>query len=182
MTLDLRRLSDKFPPDDIEWRAQQSGQSNGNFWCMVLAYVTNRAIMQRLDDVCGAQNWKNEYKPSPCGNGYICGISIKVNDEWVTKWDGSAIDGSGDIDLVKTCLSNSMKRAAVQWGIGRYLYNLEATFANCSANKVNGWTKARTKDKKYFWWHWNHHMKNQNKSWAVVVPIMDVLTGTLEKT
>jgi hypothetical protein len=35
--------------------------------------------------------------------------------------------------------------------------------------------------KKYFWWHWNHHMKNQNKSWAVVLPIMDILTGTLEK-
>ena len=35
--------------------------------------------------------------------------------------------------------------------------------------------------KKYFWWHWNHHMGNQNKSWAVVIPIMDVLTGTLEK-
>ena len=36
--------------------------------------------------------------------------------------------------------------------------------------------------KKYFWWHWNHHMKNQNKSWAVVLPIMDVLTGTLERS
>ena len=35
--------------------------------------------------------------------------------------------------------------------------------------------------KKYFWWHWNHHMKNQNKSWNVVLPIMDILTGTLEK-
>lgn len=35
--------------------------------------------------------------------------------------------------------------------------------------------------KKYFWWHYNHHMSNQNKSWAVVIPIMDVLTGSLEK-
>jgi len=35
--------------------------------------------------------------------------------------------------------------------------------------------------KKYFWWHWNHHMRNQNKSWAVVIPITDILTGTLEK-
>jgi hypothetical protein len=34
--------------------------------------------------------------------------------------------------------------------------------------------------KKYFPWHWNHHMKNQNKSWNVVLPIMDYLTGTLE--
>ena len=35
--------------------------------------------------------------------------------------------------------------------------------------------------KKYFPWHWNHHMKNQNKSWGVVLPLMDILTGTLEK-
>ena len=34
---------------------------------------------------------------------------------------------------------------------------------------------------KYFWWHWNHHMKNQNKSWNVVLPIFDLLTGTLQK-
>ncbi len=35
--------------------------------------------------------------------------------------------------------------------------------------------------KKYFKWHWNHHMSNQNKSWGVVMPLMDILTGTLEK-
>lgn len=35
--------------------------------------------------------------------------------------------------------------------------------------------------KKYFPWHWNHHMKNQNKSWGVVLPVSDILTGTLEK-
>jgi sterol desaturase/sphingolipid hydroxylase (fatty acid hydroxylase superfamily) len=34
--------------------------------------------------------------------------------------------------------------------------------------------------KKYFWWHWDHHMGNQNKSWGVVLPIMDFVTGTLE--
>tara|TARA_A100001011_G_scaffold268834_1_gene277963 strand:+ start:983 stop:1444 length:462 start_codon:yes stop_codon:yes gene_type:complete len=34
--------------------------------------------------------------------------------------------------------------------------------------------------RKYFWWHWNHHMRNQNKSWGVVLPITDILTGTLE--
>lgn len=33
---------------------------------------------------------------------------------------------------------------------------------------------------RYFWWHWNHHMRNQNKSWGVVLPITDLLTGTLE--
>ena len=35
--------------------------------------------------------------------------------------------------------------------------------------------------KKYFWWHWNHHMRNQNKSWNVVFPIFDLLTGDFTK-
>ena len=34
--------------------------------------------------------------------------------------------------------------------------------------------------RKYYWWHWNHHMKNQNKSWNVVLPLIDIMTGTLE--
>ena len=35
--------------------------------------------------------------------------------------------------------------------------------------------------KKYFWWHWNHHMSKQNMSWGVVLPLTDIVTGTLEK-
>jgi len=35
--------------------------------------------------------------------------------------------------------------------------------------------------KKYFWWHWNHHMHSQNKSWNVVCPLTDWITGTLEE-
>ncbi|EHU15572.1 putative recombination domain protein [Escherichia coli DEC1A] len=31
-----------------------------------------------------------------------------------------------------------MKRAAVQWGIGRYLYNLEEGFAQTSLDKKTG--------------------------------------------
>ena len=34
--------------------------------------------------------------------------------------------------------------------------------------------------KKYFPWHWDHHMRNQNKSWGVVMPLTDLITGTLE--
>ena len=33
---------------------------------------------------------------------------------------------------------------------------------------------------KVFWWHWNHHMRNQNKSYNVVLPIADAILGTLE--
>ena len=130
--MDLIKLADKFDPQDIEWRVQSAGLSNnGQPWAMVIPYITNRAIQQRLDDVVGPGNWRDEYKPTPCGNGYLCGISILVNDEWVTKWDGAVFEGNGGIDAVKSTCSNSEKRAGVKWGMGRYLYQLEPIFANC---------------------------------------------------
>jgi len=102
--------------------------TQGKPWLLAIPYITNRAIQQRLDDVVGAGCWQNEYKPAPNGEGVLCGISILIADKWVTKWDGAE---NTQIESIKGGLSNSMKRAAVQWGIGRYLYQLEAQFANC---------------------------------------------------
>jgi hypothetical protein len=144
--MDLSKLKDCFEPNDIEWRLQQCGKgSNGKIWGMALAYVTNRAIMNRLDEVCGPENWKNEFKAAPDG-GILCGISIKVGDEWVTKWDGAE---NTDIEAVKGGLSGAMKRAAVQWGIGRYLYKLEESWINANEN---GAYRGKTKDGTTFKW------------------------------
>ena len=149
MTVDLSQLDVPFSPDDIEWRIQSSGMHNGKPWARVLAYVTNRAIMERLDQVVGRINWRNEFAPGPHG-GVVCGISIRVDEEWITKWDGA---DNTDIESVKGGLSNAMKRAAVQWGIGRYLYRLEEGFAQTSTEKQTGpqWYHAKTKDGT-FWW------------------------------
>ena len=123
--MDLKRLSDKFPEREIEWRIGRAGQNKNGPYAHILAYLTNRAIMERLDSVCGPGGWKNEYKPGPSG-GVLCGISIKIENEWVTKWDGAE---NTQIESVKGGLSDSMKRAAVQWGIGRYLYYLPQFWA-----------------------------------------------------
>lgn len=131
MTFDLKKLATKFNPEDIEWRVQQCGQgNNGNPWALIIPYITSRAIMQRLDDVVGCGSWKNEFTASPCNNGYMCGISIKIDNEWVTRWDGSEVTGAGNIDKVKSTMSSAMKRTGVQWGIGRYLYQFDAIFAD----------------------------------------------------
>jgi hypothetical protein len=121
----LALLKVPFPADDVEWRVGQSGIANGKIWATALAYVTNRAIMERLDEAVGPQNWKNEYCRAPEG-GILCGLSIRIEQEWVTKWDGAE---NTQIEAVKGGLSDAMKRAAVQWGIGRYLYNLPRTMA-----------------------------------------------------
>lgn len=123
---DLARLRDPFAPDDVEWRAQSVGETNGKPWIRVLAYITNRAIIERFDAVVGPAHWRNEYRPGPAG-GVVCGLSIRVTysdgaTEWVTKWDGAE---NTDVEPVKGGLSSAMKRAAVQWGVGAYLYDLD---------------------------------------------------------
>lgn len=144
--MDLSKLKEKFPASDVEWRLQQAGETNGKIWGRALAYITNRAIMTRLDEVCGPENWKNEYHTAPDG-GVLCGISIKCGNEWITKWDGAE---NTNIEAVKGGLSGAMKRAAVQWGIGRYLYDLEESFIEvCDTGKNSG----KTKDGKWFKWN-----------------------------
>ena len=144
------QLKEPFAPADIEWRIQNSGIANGKHWAMVLAYVTNRAIMDRLDEVFGIEGWSNEYKDAP-GGGILCGITAAS----ITKWDGA---DKTNIEPTKGGLSNSMKRCAVQWGIGRYLYNLEANFvtmADVKPTNMEGYGIFYDKDSKrrLYWKH-----------------------------
>ena len=128
---DLPRLADPFLPADVEWKpgATTRDKTKG----LAMAYLTSRAVQQRFDDVCGPADWRNEFMPGPDG-GVLCGISIRVErpgpdgqtvSEWVTKWDGA---DNSQVEAVKGGLSGAMKRAAVQWGVGRYLYELPATW------------------------------------------------------
>lgn len=153
--MELETLKQPFAPEDIEWRVQRSGIKNKKGWAMVLAYVTNRAIMDRLDEVCTPAHWQNEYKDAPGGEGgLLCGLSIEVApDKWVTKWDGAE---RTQVEAVKGGFSDSMKRAAVQWGIGRYLYNLETKFVQVNSNSGQHRISIKDKDgKELLSGYWN---------------------------
>ena len=126
----MKDLQKPFLIEDIEWRIGQSGKTAKGIWATCLAYVSNRAIQNRLDEVFGPNGWQNEYTSGPqggvlCGISVFCGSDVKNDPIWVTKWDGAE---NTDFEPIKGGLSDSMKRAAVQWGIGRYLYKLEMGF------------------------------------------------------
>lgn len=151
--MDLRRLAEPFPPQDIAWRVSQADAGSGGIYCKVLAYITARAIQDRLDEVAGPGNWRNEpltvHEVRPGVLAMQVGISIKIGDEWVTKYD---VAESTKVEPAKGGFSGAMKRAGSQWGIGRYLYHLTEAFAEVSQTGGKGWKYAKLKSgEKYYW-------------------------------
>jgi len=173
--MDLARLAEPFSDEDIEWRVSQSGlgrstSSNSGrnpkgIYCKVLAYVTARAIQKRLDDVCGPENWRTEQpvlldlklfdkEGKPVSkSAFAIGLSIRIDSEWVTKWD---VCEPTNIEPAKGGFSGGEKRAGAQWGIGRYLYRLDETFAEVSEQQPTKqwhWAKLSKQDGggAYYW-------------------------------
>jgi hypothetical protein len=125
-----KKLQAPFNADQIEWRINRKGFSNGKPWATAIPYLTSRAVQDRLDDVFGPYGWQNQIK-MVSNKGFLTGISFKHEGEWVTKWDGAEGSDSNGMDLIKSGSSNALKRAAVLLGIGRYLYDLEEFFVKC---------------------------------------------------
>ncbi len=150
---DFEKFKKPFPEKDIEWRLQSSGKGSNGIWALCLAYITSRAVQERLDAVCGPDGWKTSIKKD--GDAYLCELSIRVTHddgtiEWLSRVDGA---DATDIEPVKGGISGALKRVAVQFGIGRYLYNLEENFATILPDdtKKKCYT-GKTKDGTKFKW------------------------------
>ena len=144
------KLTDEFLESELEWKPQNTGSGANGVWAMVLCYVSARAIQNRLDAVFGVLGWRDTYRFEK--NGVICELSVYDNEkkEWITKENGSP---ETDIESFKGGISSAFKRVASSgFGIGRYLYDLDTTFAEVSNVKVQGWNQAKTKEGIKFWW------------------------------
>jgi len=114
-------LSAPFPRQEIEFRISRISAKNKK--ACVLAYITARGIMQRLDEVFGIAGWKDQYEVLP--TGVKCCLSVKIEDTWITKEDVAPFT---NIEALKGAFSDSLKRAGVKFGIGRYLYDLSESW------------------------------------------------------
>jgi len=125
--MDLKQLAQPFPGNQVKWRvgATTGDKKKG----LALAYIDARAVMDRLDEACGPENWQSKIEVH--GERVLCsiGINIKAGDgmaeapEWVWKTDGA---GATEVEGDKGGISDAIKRAAVHWGVGRYLYSMDS--------------------------------------------------------
>lgn len=151
--IDLKKLKEPFPESDLEWRISRAGEKNGKVWAQCVVYIDARAVRDRLNEVCGAENWKNDYKEWH-RDSQLCGISIYLEErkEWITKWDGA---DNTEFEGTKGGLSDAEKRACSQWGIGDYLYKLSEMFANVCDNGIKYQPASKNPKKPCSAFKWN---------------------------
>ena len=123
-------------PFDIKFVKYRIGAQNKNKTKAIpLFYTNSREIQKRLDDVCGIAGWSS--KMISTDKGIICELSIKMPDgSWITRSDGGEYS---KISSFKGGCSDALKRAAAQFGIGRYLYYIPNTWQEIE----NGQFKSR---------------------------------------
>lgn len=127
MTKTIENLPDKLTH---QWRVQSFSKNVAKAQCV--AYIDARDVMRHLDECVGVGNWADEYYQVK--NTLFCKIGINVGKEWVWKSDGGA---ETDIESEKGEASDAFKRAAVKWGVGRFLYDLDIKYVDANEKKTS---------------------------------------------
>ena len=121
-----------FNPNIVKWRVGSTNKDKTSG--MALAYVDVRTVENRLDEVCGPAGWECNYNFDSSGKT-VCNLGLllpSVNEKMSSDIEKASLgfiwkaDGAGDTDYEadKGALSDALKRAAVRFGVGRYLYYL----------------------------------------------------------
>jgi hypothetical protein len=126
-----RGLSAPFDPFEVKFKPVAVSGNRA----LALAYVDVRAIQKRLDEVCGVAGWQDSYRVLPDG-AVVCRLRLKIGEEWITKVDVGSPSGQPDNgDRTKAAFSDALKRAAVKFGVGRYLYRLPRQWCDYDPHK-----------------------------------------------
>lgn len=140
-----QKLECPFPPHSVSWRvgttnqkrvARETGDAKARpTKGQLLAYIDARDVMERLDRACGFENWQCRYTLADSGL-LVCEIGIRIGVDWLWRANGA---GDTQVEAEKGKCSDAFKRAAVLWGVGRYLYGLSSPWVEL--DQYGKWAK-----------------------------------------
>lgn len=97
---------------------------------MKFSYINARQVQERLDGVVGPGNWQTTVQVIRADHPVSVQVSLGVFNVWKTDVGYSnnpeaddENDRSYELEPLKAAVSDGFKRAAVQFGIGRFLYD-----------------------------------------------------------
>lgn len=123
-------IKDLSQPLPYEWRVQSFNRDKTKAICT--SFIDARTVQVVLDEMCVKHGctWDVDYK-DVCGV-IFCGITLTCPEgKWdsITRWDaGNRIEEDTQDKMYmqggKSAASDAFKRAAVMFGIGRFLYDI----------------------------------------------------------
>lgn len=119
-------LAAPFADDEVDFLPR--GSANGK--ARALPYIDARSVMRRLDAVVGPGNWSFDFDLLSTTGKMVKG---KLTVLGVTKFDAG--ESSDEGEPLKSAVSDALKRTAVHFGIGRYLYYVPAQWAAYDSQK-----------------------------------------------
>jgi hypothetical protein len=123
-----RALAAPFDPADVDWKP--AGKTNSGARVSLVAFVDARVIQNRLDEVVGVGGWSFDWTPVAVEGGEVKVAKGTLTILGVSKSD---VGTASNWEASKGAVSDALKRAAVLWGVGRYLYGLPAVTVTLDA-------------------------------------------------
>ncbi|MGI6367265.1 MAG: Rad52/Rad22 family DNA repair protein [Anaerolineae bacterium] len=123
----LRKLAEPFREDQVRWKPQVVSEGGR---ALAVAYVDPRVVSERLDQVVGG-DWSFRWESLGVqGDRLVVKSSLTVCG--VTREDVGEhlLSEREQADPWKSAVSDALKRAAVHFGVGRYLYWLETVWCS----------------------------------------------------
>lgn len=123
----LEQLAQPFDANDIQWRAGATTRDKKK--AQALPYAEPRVYEDRLNEVCPG-DWSVVFKPWG-ENKLICELTLHA----VTRSSTGEFDSSDKISQGTTAEAQSFKRACSKFGLGRYLYDIDAPWVEYDNEK-----------------------------------------------
>ena len=129
------RLAEPFPAAAVSWRAGSVSRDKKR--AQALAYAEPRVYEYRLNEVLGP-DWSCRFIAWG-DQRLLCELSVRVQDDEgnvreVTRTSTGEFDGGDKVAQGTAAEAQAFKRACSKFGLGRYLYDLPATWVGYDEN------------------------------------------------
>ncbi len=131
-----RVLKRPFKPSQLGWKAQATSADKSK--ALAVPYIDARDVQNRLDEAVGIDGWRTSFVQL-ADHCTLCRLELCIEGQWIPREDvGGASDQPDEGDRTKASVSDALKRAAVAWGVGRYLYYLPQYWLPFDGKKIIG--------------------------------------------
>lgn len=136
--------------EDIKYRIGTTSKPGASKkWATVLVYIDARTAQEELDEKFGSENWQYTWSSTPGHDFAIHGeLRVKTEDgTWISREDVGYPQANkmkkkvDETEVLKDAVSDAQKRCAVQFGIGRFLYDAPNLWTQAVVTDAKGYVR-----------------------------------------